>query len=607
MISPYRGRRAAIKFRRRVHGGTRRGRDERAGRDVPRHREREQSDAHRVGRRARRARAGVRRPGPAHRRQAAAGAALPPEGAFRARGTRAGRCGSTIRTSRSCITSATRRSRHPAVATSCATSPGACSRNSSIAASRSGSSGWSRGSSTGAGRSSPRCITAWSTASSATDLLTVMFDATDEAPDLEPARRVVPGPRARVRSRLAATRRAFRTVADPLGSLRNVTGVSATHRAVRATRLAEAATLLRSLSEWAKTLGDVAQRSDRAAPAMELGGGEPRRRQDRCVKALAGLSTTSFWRRSRPGSERCSTIAARTSRTGSCARWCPFRSAPSTERGTLNNRVSGMFPGLPVSIADPAERLASISAQLSMLKDSKQAVAGDALVTLGGFRAADAARARCATCGADAAAGVADGDHECPRTAVSALRRRAADGLLVPVRADHGQRSHQHRDLLVLRAGCSSASPATTTRWPTSTCSAMASSRGCASWSTAAGGRPRRRVAPAEADGTPRGRVGGFGQAARALREEMTSDRRGMEGLPLTLGLREPVGDHPEHRGVVAQAEVAAVDRDVLAVRPGRVDARSPGHDPVEARVDGGRRHGIGRRKSRSRRAANRG
>jgi diacylglycerol O-acyltransferase / wax synthase len=55
------------------------------------------------------------------------------------------------------------------------------------------------------------------------------------------------------------------------------------------------------------------------------------------------------------------------------------------ERGTMNNRVSGMFPGLPVSIDDPAERLASISEQLSMLKSSKQAVAGDALVRFAGF------------------------------------------------------------------------------------------------------------------------------------------------------------------------------------------------------------------------------
>ena len=53
--------------------------------------------------------------------------------------------------------------------------------------------------------------------------------------------------------------------------------------------------------------------------------------------------------------------------------------------GTYNNRVSGIFPGLPVSITDPAERLSAISAQLSMLKGSKQAVAGDALVKLAGF------------------------------------------------------------------------------------------------------------------------------------------------------------------------------------------------------------------------------
>ncbi len=38
-----------------------------------------------------------------------------------------------------------------------------------------------------------------------------------------------------------------------------------------------------------------------------------------------------------------------------------------------------------MSIADPHERLNAIAAQLSMLKGSKQAVAGDALVKLAGF------------------------------------------------------------------------------------------------------------------------------------------------------------------------------------------------------------------------------
>ncbi len=55
------------------------------------------------------------------------------------------------------------------------------------------------------------------------------------------------------------------------------------------------------------------------------------------------------------------------------------------ERGTYNNRVSAMFADLPVGVGDPVERLHAITAQLADLKDSKQAVAGDALVSLSGF------------------------------------------------------------------------------------------------------------------------------------------------------------------------------------------------------------------------------
>ncbi len=53
--------------------------------------------------------------------------------------------------------------------------------------------------------------------------------------------------------------------------------------------------------------------------------------------------------------------------------------------GTFENKVSAMFAELPVSIADPLERLGSISAQMAGLKDSKQAVAGEALTSLSGF------------------------------------------------------------------------------------------------------------------------------------------------------------------------------------------------------------------------------
>jgi len=53
--------------------------------------------------------------------------------------------------------------------------------------------------------------------------------------------------------------------------------------------------------------------------------------------------------------------------------------------GTMQNRVSAMFAELPVSIADPAERLSAVSRQMQGLKESKQAVAGEALTSMSGF------------------------------------------------------------------------------------------------------------------------------------------------------------------------------------------------------------------------------
>ena len=55
------------------------------------------------------------------------------------------------------------------------------------------------------------------------------------------------------------------------------------------------------------------------------------------------------------------------------------------ERGTLNNRVSGVFPELPIGLADPLERLEEIRRQMDGLKESRQAVAGDVLTRLSGF------------------------------------------------------------------------------------------------------------------------------------------------------------------------------------------------------------------------------
>ncbi len=53
--------------------------------------------------------------------------------------------------------------------------------------------------------------------------------------------------------------------------------------------------------------------------------------------------------------------------------------------GTFENRVSAMFAELPVHLEDPAERLHAITQQMKGLKDSKQAVAGEALTSMSGF------------------------------------------------------------------------------------------------------------------------------------------------------------------------------------------------------------------------------
>jgi WS/DGAT/MGAT family acyltransferase len=78
--------------------------------------------------------------------------------------------------------------------------------------------------------------------------------------------------------------------------------------------------------------------------------------------------------------ERGESVAGRTVRA-----LVPVSVRRPGERGVYNNRVSAMFAELPVGIADPAERLESLRAQMDGLKQSKQAVAGDVLTSLSGF------------------------------------------------------------------------------------------------------------------------------------------------------------------------------------------------------------------------------
>jgi WS/DGAT/MGAT family acyltransferase len=53
--------------------------------------------------------------------------------------------------------------------------------------------------------------------------------------------------------------------------------------------------------------------------------------------------------------------------------------------GTFENKVAAMFAELPVSLADPVERLNAISAQMAKLKESNQALAAEALTAMSGF------------------------------------------------------------------------------------------------------------------------------------------------------------------------------------------------------------------------------
>jgi WS/DGAT/MGAT family acyltransferase len=53
--------------------------------------------------------------------------------------------------------------------------------------------------------------------------------------------------------------------------------------------------------------------------------------------------------------------------------------------GTFENRVSAMFAELPIEIEDPVLRLAAITDQMKDLKESKQAMAGEALTSMSGF------------------------------------------------------------------------------------------------------------------------------------------------------------------------------------------------------------------------------
>ena len=120
-----------------------------------------------------------------------------------------------------------------------------------------------------------------------------------------------------------------------------------------------------------------------------------------------------------------------------------------------NNQVSAMVAELPVGIADPLERLASMRQQMEHLKESDQAAKVQALPVLAGFVAPSMLALGLRAAGAMAprvpAARHQHRHHECARTAVPALCRWPADDRLSTVRATGAGRAHRCGDHVLQR------------------------------------------------------------------------------------------------------------------------------------------------------------
>ena len=63
----------------------------------------------------------------------------------------------------------------------------------------------------------------------------------------------------------------------------------------------------------------------------------------------------------------------------------PVSVRASSERGTYNNRVSAVFAELPIGLDDPVDRLNAVRRQMDDVKESQNAMSGEALVRLSGF------------------------------------------------------------------------------------------------------------------------------------------------------------------------------------------------------------------------------
>ena len=216
---------------------------------------------------------------------------------------------------------------------------------------------------------------------SATDLLTLIFDTSKEFSAAPAPPRWTAEPEPGLAS--VTMKGLARSVTEPIGRMR---GLPASLMAVTrpSGRVGDAVRLVRSLGTWARP--SATSLNGPIGPHRRWSWAEASLDDVKTVRVALGGTvndvilaaiTAGFRTLLESRGEETSDRVVRT--------LVPVSVRDPSERGMMNNRVSALFPGLPVSIDGATDRLHAITAQLSGLKQSKQAVAGDALVQLAGF------------------------------------------------------------------------------------------------------------------------------------------------------------------------------------------------------------------------------
>ena len=238
--------------------------------------------------------------------------------------------------------------------------------------------------------------------------------------------------------------------------------------------------------------------------------------------------------------------------------------------GELANKVSAMFAELPVYETDPMKRLRAVTGQMADLKNSNEAVAGEALTSLSGFAPPLllALGGRLATKGSQRNINTVTTNVPGPQIPLYVLGRKMLEAYpFVPLggqmRVTVAIFSYNGHVNFGVTGDYDSA--------PDIDVLCRGIEKGLADLLAAALIRQTHRPLPD--------------------RVEPSGEGRGPEGSPCPSRLRQTVGDDPHGRGIVSQPAVAPKDLDVLASVSRLLETRLPGHHTVSLGVHGGDRH----------------